>query len=158
MDIEKLEGIGGFESVGMMLDICATSGSYLNWTLAELNQYFVPPVNLDQYAIFAFEGRLVGFVTWALLSDELSRQLKDKFIEPDGDQWQSGSQLWIMDVVAKPGFIGPIARYIQRVIFKHTPHTIAYALRRNPDASVRKVSTFPAFSNVTVPEVSVTRH
>jgi hemolysin-activating ACP:hemolysin acyltransferase len=158
MAIEKLEGIGAFESIGMMLDICATSGSYLNWTLAEINQYFVPPVNIDQYAIFASEGRLVGFVTWAFLSDHHSRLLKEQYIEPDGNDWRSGDQLWIMDVVAKPGYIGEIARHIQKEIFRGSSDKFAYAIRRNTDASVRKVATFPAYKDLSLSNMRVTRH
>lgn len=143
MTVERLDGLSNFEALGMMVAICVQSDSYMSWSIEDLSRYFMPPITLNQYAVFANEGQLAGFMTWAFLSDSATAALRDRHEEPGVDDWQSGHQLWFMDMVAKPGQTPAMSRMMREHILRNANSRHAFALRRTADGSVRKVSWFP---------------
>jgi cytolysin-activating lysine-acyltransferase len=153
MAVERLQGLGQFEALGMMVSICVTGASYMGWNLHDLSRYFMPPITLSQYSIFVSEQRLVGFITWAFLSDQHTEALKAKFEEPEPDDWRSGQQLWFMDMVSTEGHTHDISRMLQSEILKNADSTHAFALRRRRDGTVRKVSWFPVLHDKSPSEI-----
>ena len=98
----------------------------------------LPPLRAGQCKLY-FEGETCSaFVTWALLSCELSSRLMLRFEDPQPDQWTSGDQLWIIDMVG-PGKAFEVARDLKRTIFAERVEP-AYALRRDATGAVRKIA------------------
>ncbi len=147
MSVERLQGLSPFEALGIMIAVCVNSETYLNWNLNDISKYFMPPVKLGQYSIFTSGERVVGFITWAFLTDEHTQALKTKFEEPGFDEWQTGRQLWFMDMVSTEGFTQDISRMLQQEILRNATSSHAYALRRRSDGSVRKVAWFPVIQD-----------
>lgn len=143
-ELHRLEGLAIFEQLGMMISLCAYHSIYMNWTIDGIARLFIPPINMFQCALFAEQDKLVGFVTWAFLSDEISDKLKYHFENPPFDGWRSGKNLWIIDLVSPSGKTGNISRMLQNDILRNAAaNSPAFALRRNVNGSVRKISTFP---------------
>lgn len=147
MSVEKLQGLTAFEALGMMVSVCAVNGIYSSWSIDDIGRYFMTPIALNQYSVFVVKKRVVGFITWAFLSEELSLALKERHEEPTPDEWQSGQQLWFMDMVAIDGYTHDISRMLQQEILRNATSTHAYALRRRGDGSVRKVAWFPVIQD-----------
>jgi hemolysin-activating ACP:hemolysin acyltransferase len=143
MSMERLQVISPFDALGTMVSTCVHSDTYMSWNLRDLANYFMPPIALGQYSIFVSGQRIVGFITWAFLSDELTRALRELFQEPGSEEWKSGTQLWFMDMVSTHGFTRDISRMLQQEILRNATSSHAYAIRRRADGSVRKTARFP---------------
>ena len=143
MDMEEVKVRSEFEALGAALDICARNGAYMNWTVADLNRYFVPPVNEGQYSIFVDKGVFVGFVTWAFLSRSLSDSLRFEHQEPPPSGWRSGTQIWIMDLICQSGYAPAIGSYLQKTVFRNTSCSEAFAVRRRADGTIRRIARYP---------------
>lgn len=121
-----------------MVGLCAYRGVYLGWTIADIARLFLPPLRERQCKLYFEGGTCSAFVTWALLSCELSSRLRLCFEDPPPDQWRSGDQLWIIDMVG-PGKAFEVARDLKQTIFAERVEP-AYALRRDATGAVRKIA------------------
>jgi cytolysin-activating lysine-acyltransferase len=131
------------ESVGHIVSLCALKGIYLEWTIRDVARLFIPPVLAGQCKLYFAGPSCTAFATWAFLSDEWSERLQGSFEDPDSSAWSSGSNVWIIDVVA-PGVAIQVARDLQRTVFRHET-THGFALRRDESGKVRNIALFPCF-------------
>ncbi|TIV64839.1 MAG: toxin-activating lysine-acyltransferase [Mesorhizobium sp.] len=128
--------LGPFESLGMIVSICANS-NYRIWSIADIKSFIVPAVNVGQCKIY-FDGENwpIAFVTWALVNEEYHDALLREGANPPAKEWNSGANLWFMDIVAPPMLTLHIIRDMQRNYFSNRH---AHSIRRNPDGSVKRV-------------------
>ena len=63
----------------------------------------MPPVVLDQCRLYKHEGIPWAFFTWANVSDEVDTRLRSAVPKIAPHEWQSGTNLWIIDMVAPFG-------------------------------------------------------
>lgn len=107
---------------GEIMAVLLQSPRHRDVTLGALTRSMVPPFLTKQYVIAKAKGDRddapatpVGVAFWARVSDEVDRRLQsepDKPIELRHDEWQSGGNIWLLDVVAPP----PVARSLVRDI------------------------------------------
>ena len=77
---------------------------YRHLFLADLEWRLPPPLALKQFRFFVKDGKPVGLVTWALLSEEVVERLKSESIQRlKPEDWRSGKHFTIVDVVAPNG-------------------------------------------------------
>jgi len=79
-------------------------------------------------------------MTWALLAEDTEQRLiHDPEVLLHFSEWNEGDRLWLLDFVLLDGNI----RTVVKEAFRLFPHfTEAKSLRRRPDGSVRKVTTW----------------
>lgn len=73
--------------------------------LADLEWMLVPPVAQQQFRLWMGQGKPEAFATWALVDDAVEARLKlgHKRLAPN--EWTSGPNLWLMDLVTPFGGI-----------------------------------------------------
>ncbi len=133
------------EALGYMVGLCAFKGIYTHWDIASIGRLFIPPVLAEQFKLYFQNGECVAFATWAYLSDEISDQIKSNFIDPPYDAWKSGSNLWIIDMVA-PGRGVSITRDLQKTVFADRTEP-GFALRRDETGKVRKIARWATWNS-----------
>ena len=110
--------------IGEVAFLCFHSSLYQNWTMKNIARGFEPPVFLKQFHIYRARGVPRGIVTWAKLSSEVEQKHVrgrglDKF-----EDWQSGDQLWIMDIAAPWGHGKAIIRHIMDTLQEDSVKTL----------------------------------
>ncbi len=133
------------EAVGYMVGLCVFKNIYSHWSIASVGRLFIPPVLAGQFKLYFDKGECVAFATWAYLSDELSDKIKTDFADPPYDAWHSGSNLWIIDMVA-PGRGVSITRDLQKTVFSDRTEP-GYALRRDETGKVRKIARWATWNS-----------
>lgn|SRR5215469_3967877 len=129
------------ERLGWALFIICARGCYMDFPIASLKVWLLPPATLSQFHLFVdkCDGKLLGYMTWAWFSEETERRWKAGTMDTIHlSEWNEGSRLWIIDFVTLPGYT--------EVCIKQAPSvfptgTVAYTLaRRALDETVATIS------------------
>lgn len=84
----------------LMLD----SPVYLADKLDHIKRNFTGALLHDQALVmFDQENNLKGYTSWALLSDQAEEKYKYNSNSLDPEEWNSGENLWLVDVIAPTG-------------------------------------------------------
>ncbi len=89
--------------VGEVCFLCFHSKIHQHWSMRDIGRVFEPAIYLKQFHIYRARNVPRGLVTWAKLDGAAEAKHSsgaglDKF-----DEWQSGQQFWIMDLIAPWG-------------------------------------------------------
>lgn len=97
---------------------------YGEWSARAIARSFEPPVYLKQFNVYRAKNVPRGIVTWALLNEDAEK----KHISGDGlesfEEWQSGEQLWIMDIMAPWGHGRDIIENIKATVQTNSVKTL----------------------------------
>jgi len=89
--------------IGEIINLMHFSQVHSGYTVADIGRVIVPPVLLDQYTLVRHDGRLVGYGSYALLSEEAETGFIAGTRKMVADDWKAGDRLWLMDVLAPFG-------------------------------------------------------
>lgn len=97
---------------GDFLFLAFRSHWHARMSVANLRSAFEPPIELNQYRIFRFDGVPRGLLTWAWLSAEAEQKyVAGEVLAPQ--DWQSGDRLWLIDIIAPyRGLTASISRWV----------------------------------------------
>lgn len=88
------------------------SPAHRHLLLSDLEWRLVPPIALRQFRLIYKKEMPYGFVSWALVSEDVERRLDRPDFRLRPADWKSGDRAWVIDVVAPPdqalGFIDAI--------------------------------------------------
>lgn len=122
---------------GELTEIALHTPILAEMELRFLYEVFLRPYDLGQLRRWHRNERIVGVATWAWLSDVAAdSMLADGGLAPDA--WQSGDQLWFIDVIAPFGDMWAISRDLRRLF----PGVVGHSVRWNEDGTVKKVGRF----------------
>ena len=72
--------------------------------LEQLESLVMPPILLRQLYVFREGSQPIGFATWAFCSAASAKKLKRGILDPEAafqaDDWKSGDECWLVDLVA----------------------------------------------------------
>ena len=88
---------------GEIAFLCFYSQLYREWSMQAIAKVFEPPIYLKQFQVYRARGVPRGVVTWAKLNAEAEAKHIAGGGLDDFDEWRSGDQLWIMDIMAPWG-------------------------------------------------------
>ena len=71
--------------------------------LSGIQRIILPPMRLGQYRIYSDKEVPIGYASWALLSDELSEGYKNNTYKIKAQDWNSGDNLWLINVLCPKG-------------------------------------------------------
>ena len=96
-----------------VVELMAKSSVHKSFTVSDLGRLVIPPLQLDQYKVFKAQNKPVGFVSWAWLTNTtafgyITRQRRLKATD-----WNTGEQLWVIDVIADGYSPLKIIRYLR---------------------------------------------
>jgi len=101
---------------GEIAFLCFHSKLYQKWSMQAIAKVFEAPIYLKQFQVYRAKDVPRGVVTWGLLSADCER----KYLSGEGldefDQWNSGEQLWIMDIMAPWGHGKEIIKNIKDTV------------------------------------------
>jgi len=95
-----------------------------------------PSLLNGQFRLLVQDGRPLSFVNWAWLSPEISAQLLAGRNAIAPDEWQSGPDLWFMEIVARDGLTPALVRDLQKIF---PPGTRARWMRIGPSGEVQGI-------------------
>ena len=126
-----------YQLIGELVEIAIHSDVLREMELRHISEVFLRPYDLGQLRRWKRDGQIIGVATWAWLNDDTAQtMLADGGVAPDA--WQSGEQLWFIDVIAPFGDMRAISRDLRSLFPGMTGHSV----RWNEDGSVKKVGRF----------------
>lgn len=89
--------------IGNALWLMCQSAAHKHLFLADLDWMLVPPVALHQFRLWRRNNLPVTFASWAFLSREAEERVRIDIRNLREDDWNSGDQAWLIDLVAPFG-------------------------------------------------------
>ena len=128
--------ISQHEALGFAMWLAIHSEMHAAWFVQDVKTWFLPPIAIDQFAVYFSDDKPFGFVTWARLDEagETSWRNGQSGLRP-GD-WNAGDRLWFIDFIAPFGGVRRIASDLRR----RMPDQRGWSLRRGLDGRVVKTS------------------
>ncbi|NVJ93348.1 MAG: toxin-activating lysine-acyltransferase [Methylocystaceae bacterium] len=102
---------------GVITALMMDSPLHNKMSLVNLDWLVMGAIKANQYRVFRKEGVPVAFASWAFLSDERSKAFEKGEYILSGDEWNSGDNLWLVDLVAPYGGNEEIIEEIKESIF-----------------------------------------
>ena len=107
-------------AVGVALMLSARSIEHKNKTINELEKRFLPSISNRQFKIFRTpNNRPIAFISWAKISDEVEKKILDNGSSIEASEWSSGSNIYIMDIIAPKGIGLKAIESLQKSDFKN---------------------------------------
>ncbi len=123
--------------MGELMELSLHSPVLREIEIQHFPEVFLRPYDLGQLRRWKRGEQIIGVATWAWLSQAaVEAMLRDGGVAPDA--WQSGDQLWFIDVIAPFGDM----RAISRELRSHFPGVTGHSVRWNEDGTVKKVGRF----------------
>jgi len=85
--------------------------------IADMEWYIMPPFRARQFRIFHKDGAPIAFACWAYVSDEVEERLRDGSTKLRPEEWRSGENLWLMDIVAPFGGADFVIKELREKVF-----------------------------------------
>lgn len=86
-------------------------------SMGDLEWRVMPALVLDQAKLFMREGMPLAFVSWARLSDNAARRFRTPPHRLAQSDWQSGSQVWLVDVFTPFGGAAELLKDLRENVF-----------------------------------------
>jgi cytolysin-activating lysine-acyltransferase len=135
--LAALDATERYTLIGELVELSLHSGVLREIEIQHIPEVFLRPYDLGQLRRWKRGGQVIGVATWAWLNDETAQMmLADGGVAPDA--WQSGDQLWFIDVIAPFGDMREISRDLRSLF----PGITGHSVRWNEDGSVKKVGRF----------------
>ena len=128
------------DPVGAAVQLMRESWLHRRWTIADFERLILPPIELNQCVFARLGFDVIGFVSWALFSNEASQAFAEKVRPLQARDWQSGANLWIIDFMSSPGEGGYIANAVlAHLSVLYPDQKIAQAIRYKRSGIQRRI-------------------
>lgn len=102
-------------TLGKLSFLASFSPAHQKYPLGGLSQIFIPAINHNCVRLFENEaGDTAAALIWARLSDEVSEKMLFDHKAPRAEDWNSGTNLWFIDMIAPFGHGRTVAMHIAR--------------------------------------------
>jgi hemolysin-activating ACP:hemolysin acyltransferase len=122
------EELAEFELIGQAMTLMAQSHFHSRLPISYVRAVLWEAVQQEKIKFYHNSiGRMVGFVIWASLSDQVARRLvSTRRLRISRDEWDSGTRKFIMDFIAPCGNVHYILRDLRDSVFR-LDHAVWYA-------------------------------
>jgi cytolysin-activating lysine-acyltransferase len=107
--------------LGPVTWLMMSSAATRNTLLSELEWRVLPALVLDQSKLYFREASPLAYASWAMLSEDAAQRYRQAPHHLAASDWQSGSQIWLVDVLAPFGGIPQILADLRETVFKGQP-------------------------------------
>lgn len=104
-------------ALGAVSWLMAQQNATRHTLLSELQWRVMPALVLDQAKLYLREGLPLAFVSWARLSPEVVERYREKPHHLIAADWQSGEQVWIVDLLAPYGGTEEVIKDLKEKVF-----------------------------------------
>lgn len=128
------------ERLGLATELLCRARTPNDYSLDYLRTRIVPAIVLDQIH-FAFEERcqVVAMWTWAYLAPDVEVRLQG---DPNSllhlSEWNEGTSLWIMDIIAPFGHIREVIRFLRKGFFSGDEYARTIRINRHGVARIKR--------------------
>ena len=120
--------------LGEVVSLMLASNLHRDYLVNDIGSVFLPPIDWNQFRIYHQGERPIAFVSWAWLSEEVEHAYlhSDRNLTPN--DWNSGSNGWIIDFIAPFGHATKIVSDLRTLIF---PNVRGKAMRVKENGHVK---------------------
>lgn len=105
--------------IGAVCQLMLQSPRHRHFLLSDIEWLVLPPLSLGQLRVFTAGDNVVGYASWAYLSDEVAKRfVSASFPRLAIYEWASGTQPWIIDVIAAVDHLQAIKNELKSTVFK----------------------------------------
>ncbi len=104
--------------LGPVTWLMLTGAATRNTLLSELEWRVLPALVLDQAKLYFREGSPVAYASWAMLSDTAAQRYRQAPHHLAASDWHSGSQIWLVDILAPFGGAQQVLADLRENVFK----------------------------------------
>lgn len=113
-------------SFGEMVSLLMRSTHYKHYSLAELEWLLLPPLMHNQFLVVEARSKEngasvpVGLALWASVSEDTNKRLSENLDQPiklRPDEWKSGDNHWIIDVIGDEKIIQALHDKLKNEVF-----------------------------------------
>lgn len=125
---------------GPVLDLTLKSKTHAKWSLEDCYRLLATPLNLGQCVVLQEGGELVGFATFAMMSDEASEAFTRATRKLQPQDWTSGDNIWLIDCIAPYGHGTVVARLLRKHLCRLGHKGKMISFRRNYEDGNSRIS------------------
>lgn len=124
-------GTPGDVKTGLYLAVALATASerHRDMTVMDIERCFFPPVAHGQCLVAIENDMPVGFMSWAFLSEDIATGFANRTRILQADEWASGDQVWIIDLIAPFGHCKEFVRFARDEQFAGQ---VVFASRNRP--------------------------
>ncbi|RUA00255.1 MAG: toxin-activating lysine-acyltransferase [Deltaproteobacteria bacterium] len=115
--------------IGPVLMLYMQSGHRKFNFISDLEWLLLPPLMLKQCKLYTEKGFPISYISWAFLNETVEKRLIKNCGRLSPEDWESGSRLWLIDVVAP---FGGVERMLADIRFNLFPDRPVRILARDP--------------------------
>lgn len=102
---------------GQITWLMTQSKGHRNFFVSDLEWMAMPPLLLRQFRIFPGKDQPLGVALWAQLSDEAAARLASGSNRLGPNDWNSGPNLWLVELIAPFGHQDKMLDDLQKTVF-----------------------------------------
>lgn len=108
------------EVLGEALLILLNSKAHrLSFFVGDLEWLLLPALSKEQFRLFKDKDNIpMGLILWAHVNDEVQTRLTAGIGKLTVDEWTSGENLWIIDLIAPKGGADKMLQNLKESVFK----------------------------------------
>lgn len=108
------------EVLGEALLVLLNSNAHrLNFFISDVEWLLLAPISKEQFRLYKdAEGKPVGLILWAFVNEEVNKRLEMGIGKLGFNEWQSGDNLWIIDLIAPLGGGDKMLEELKNTVFK----------------------------------------
>ena len=103
--------------IGEIVTLMLHSPLHRMYRINDIGSVFLPPIHLDQFRIYRMNGRVVGLVTWAWLTELVEQNYLTGKYHLRPKDWNGGTRGWIVDFISPLGHTREIIRDLRQNVF-----------------------------------------
>ena len=128
------------QMLGSIVYLMQNSPLHRQYSIADLEERFIPSLLHNQFRYYEINGAPIGFVNWAWLDEETEEKFQTGDYELALDEWVGGSSLWFPEFVAPFGHARKIVADLRTNV--HKKGTPAKALRILPGGKLKGIAKY----------------
>jgi len=102
--------------LGFVVSMMSMFDRYKDWSVSDIKNYLMAPIQLKQFHLFIHNHAPVGFVTWAYLPPDTAHMKMAGNRQMQPSDWRSGSELWGAEIVILPSYVRHCLEELKTVI------------------------------------------
>jgi len=135
--LNKLQPQENIQIIGEITALMMKSPIHEKFLIKDIKDFVVPPISCNQFRIYKNSKDMpVGYVSWALVSDELEHKMLHEKYCLKHNEWQTGKNLVFIDFIAPFGHAKKIIKDLRTKIF---PNKTGCYLRFDDIGKCRKI-------------------
>ena len=103
--------------LGEIVWLMSQSPLHKQFFISDLEWFVMTPALLQQFRTFYDTDKPIGVVLWATVSDEVAARLAEGTTKLRPQDWKSGDQLWVVEVIAPFGGAEEMVKDLKANVF-----------------------------------------